>query len=81
MSKQIFRRNYFEGTDASVIEKQMEQTKRELAELERRFLEKVAETNMKMSSKCKFHFVFLTYIYICPRICVRVLCLLKCFCR
>ena len=31
----------------------MEQTKRELSELERRFLEKVAETNMKMCTKCK----------------------------
>lgn len=51
--QQIFRRNYFEGVERSAVELRMEQTNRELAELERRFLEKVAETNMKMCTKCE----------------------------
>lgn len=51
IGKQIFRRDYFDGVDQDQIDLRMEQTKRELAELERRFLEKVAETNMKMCTK------------------------------
>jgi hypothetical protein len=56
----MFRRAHYSPHEQQEAEKHIQQTERELAELERHFLERIAESNLKLFPKCNCFILILT---------------------